>query len=295
MLNLGIINNSNSEWASPIVLVKKPDGSERFCVDFRKVNEVTTKDCFPMPNVEGKMNKLHGCQFFTKLDCTSGYWQIKLSNQAKRITAFICHKGLYEFNVMPFGLCNAGATFQRIMERVLVNLTNSTAYIDDVFTFSTTFEEHISHLKELFNRLKEANIKIKTRKCEFACEETMFLGYKVTNRGLQIDEERIKSIREYPRPKNVKQIKRFMGFAGYYRQFIDNFSSIVHPLNQLTRKNIRFKWSQPCENAFRKLIDLLSNAPILSYPDFNLTFNISTDASNTGLGAVLFQIDKFGN
>ena len=291
MLKMGIIEPSNSQWSSPIVLVKKPDGSERFCVDYRKVNEATIKDCFPMPNVEDKLNKLHGCQFFTKLDCTSGYWQIKMSEKAKKITAFICHKGLYQFNVMPFGLCNAGATFQRIMESVLSDLHNSTAYIDDIFTFSKTFDEHLIHLEKLFERLKDANIKIKTRKCEFACEETMFLGYNVTNRGIKIDEERIKAIKDYPRPKTPKQVKRFIGLASYYRQFIDKFADIVQPLNKLTRKNCRFDWTDDCEKSFNKLINQLINAPILAFPDFNRSFYLSTDASNIGLGAVLYQLD----
>ena len=205
MLKLNIIEQSNSEWASPIVLVKKSDGSERFCVDYRKVNETTIKDSFPMPNIEEKLNKLHGCRFFTSLDCLSGYWQIKLTPRAKQITAFICSKGLYQFKVMPFGLCNAGATFQRIMEMIIAGLDNSSAYIDDVFSYSKTFEEHLNHLEQLFIRLKEANMKIKTSKCELACQETMFLGFRVGKDGVRIDENRIKAMRNYPKPKTTKK------------------------------------------------------------------------------------------
>ena len=176
MIDMKIIEPANTEWASPVVIVKKPDGSERFCVDYRKVNAATIKDSFPMPCVESKMNKLHGCKFFSLLDCTSGYWQIKLSERAKQISTFICNKGIFSFNVMPFGLCNAGATFQRIMQKALRGLNNSTAYIDDILTFSKSFDDHLIHLKQLFEELKRANVKLKTRKCNVACAETMFLG-----------------------------------------------------------------------------------------------------------------------
>jgi len=204
MLNMGIIEPSNGEWSSPIVLVKKADGSERFCVDYRKVNAVTVKDCFPMPSIESKLNKLSGCKYFTLLDCTSGYWMIKLSERAKKICAFICTKGLFTFKVMPFGLCNAGATFQRIMEFMIKDLVNSTAYIDDVLTFSKTFDEHLVHLKQLFEKFKLAGIKIKTEKCKLACSETKFLGYKVTEKGVTIDDSRIESFKKYTRPRNAK-------------------------------------------------------------------------------------------
>jgi hypothetical protein len=211
ILKMDIIEPSNSNWASPIVLVKKPDGSERFCVDYRKVNAVTIKDSFPMPNIENRLNKLHGSRFFTSLDCISGYWQIKLTERAKLISAFICSLGLFSFKVMPFGLCNAGATFQRIMEIMLNKLTNSLAYIDDILTFSKTFEEHLKHLEILFEKLLETNIKVKTSKCKIARKSTMFLGYKISEKGIEIDESRIKVIKTHPKPKTQKHIKQFLG------------------------------------------------------------------------------------
>lgn len=294
MIKINVIEPSNGEWASPIVLVKKPDGSERFCVDYRKVNERTEKDSFPMPCTEGKINKLNGCNFFSVFDCTSGYWQIKLTDRAKQISSFVCSKGLFSFNVMPFGLCNAGATFQRIMEVILAGLTNSTAYIDDILTFSTDFESHLAHLEKLLTRLKEANIKIKTRKCKVACDETLFLGYKITRKGVGIDESRVKAIKNYPRPKNQKQVKQFLGLAGYYRHFIPNFSDKAEPLNKLTRKNVKFKWDEKCERSFEMMIDSLTSTPILAFPDYKKPFHLATDASNTGLGAVLSQVDDNG-
>ncbi|CAF0859482.1 unnamed protein product [Brachionus calyciflorus] len=292
MLKMNIIEPTNSSWASPIVLVKKPDGSERFCVDYRKVNGVTLKDSFPMPNIENRLNKLHGSKFFTSLDCISGYWQIKLSERAKQISSFICSLGLFSFNVMPFGLCNAGATFQRIIEILLTELSNSLAYKDDILTFSKTFEDHLEHLEKLFIKLRDAKIKVKTSKCKIAQNQTMFLGYKISGKGVEIDEDRIKTMQNHPKPKTTKQIKQFLGLVGYYRQFIPNFSDIVDPLNKLTRKNTRFKWDENCENSFKKLIEFLTSPPILAYPDFSKTFILSTDASKVGLGAVLKQKDK---
>lgn len=215
------------------MLVKKPDGSERFCVDYRKVNASTVKDCFPMPSIESKMNKLHGCRFFTLLDCTSGFWQIKLSERAKQIYAFICHKGLFTFRVMPFGLCNAIATFQRIMEVMIKDLVNSTANIDDVLTFSKSFEEHMDDLRKLFDRFKQVGIKVKTERCNIACFETKFLGYKITSNGITIDDSRIETVKRYTRPKNSRQVKQFLGFAGYYRQFIQDYAEKDEPINKL--------------------------------------------------------------
>ena len=145
-----------------------------------------------MPSVESKLNKLHGCKFFTSLDCTSGYWQIKLTERAKQLAAFICSKGLFTYNYMPFGLCNAGATFQRIIEKIIKNLNNSSAYIDDILTFSQQFDQHLEHLKQLFECLKEANVKVKTSKCKIACDSLMFLGYKISTEVMTIDESRIK-------------------------------------------------------------------------------------------------------
>lgn len=270
MLKMKIIEPSRSNWASPIVLVKKTDGSERFCVDYRKVNMTTVKDCFPMPNIE----------------------QIKLTERAKQISSFICSRGLFKFRMMPFGLCNAGATFQRIMEFALNGLTNSTAYIDDILTYSKNFEEHLTQLEELLKRLKGANIKVKTSKCKIASSETTFLGFKISSQGMSILDNRIEAIKKYPKPTSGKKVKEFLGLASYYRQFIHNFSNIVDPLNKLTRKNEKFKWTPDCDKAFESIIKSLTTKPILGFPNFSKTFYLSTDASNVGIGAVLSQKDN---
>lgn len=292
MLKMKIIEPSDSDWASPIVLVRKPDGSERFCVDYRKLNAVTIKDSYPMPHVESKLNKLYACKFFTSLDCISGYWQIRLSERAKKLVAFTTTKGLYTFNFMPFGLCNANATFQRVIEKVIYNLVNSSAYVDDILTYSKTFDDHLIHLKALFDRLKTANIKIKTSKCHIASDNIMFLGYRITSDGVCIDDSRIKSLKNYPKPTKTKNVKEFLGLTGYYRQFIKNYADIVDPLNNLTRKNVKFTWCDKCDRSFQTLINYLSEKPILAFPNFDAPFYLSTDASQVGIGAVLSQKDE---
>ena len=294
MQTMKVVEPTDSNWASPIVLVKKPDGSERFCVDYRRLNAITIKDRYPMPNIESKLNKLHGCKYFTSLDCTSGYWQIQVSERAKNLIAFATNQGLFTFNYMPFGLCNAGATFQRVIEKVITGVDNTTAYIDDLLTYSTDFEHHLVHLKTLFERLKHANIKVKTAKCKIACNELMFLGYKISELGISIDDSRTQAIRKYPKPTKAKHVKQFLGLAGFYRHFIKNFADIVEPLNRLTRKNAKFIWCAKCDEAFNTLIKLLSQKPILAYPNFKENFFLSTDASQVGIGAVLGQKDLSG-
>jgi hypothetical protein len=241
MMKMNVIEASDSDWASPIVLVRKPDGSERFCVDYRKLNAVTIKDSYPMPHVESKLNKLYGCQFFTSLDCINGYWQIRLSDRAKKLVAFTTTKGLSTFNFMPFGLCNANALFQRVIEKVISNLLNSSAYVD-ILTFSKTFDAHLIHLQALFERLKTANIKIKTSKCHIASDNIMFLGYRITSKGVCIDDSRIKVLKNYPKPSKSKNVKEFLGLTGFYRQFIRDYADLTEPLNKLTRKNVKFTW-----------------------------------------------------
>jgi hypothetical protein len=295
MIKMDILEPSNSDWASPIVLVKKADGTDRFCVDYRKLNDATVKDSFPMPHVEGQLNKLHGCKYFTKFDLISGYWQIKMTDKAKRLSAFICHRGLYQFKVMPFGLCNAGATFQRIMELVVEGLTNTTVYIDDILIYSKTFEEHMKHIKAVLERLKEAGIKIKTSKCEVACQETTFLGYKVGEFGVSLMEDRVEKVRNYPKPTTIKQLRTFIGFANYYRHFIDRYADIIDPLNKMALNKASFVWTPKSEQAFEELKRKLTSSPILSFPDFSKEFILATDASDVGLGAVLSQIGEDGS
>jgi hypothetical protein len=292
VLRIGVIRPSDSEYSSPIVLVKKSDGTDRFCIDFRGVNAATIKDNYPMPLVREKLDALGGCKYFTTLDLTSGYWQFKMVDQSKKWTAFKTHLGVYQCERMPFGLCNAGATFQRAMERMLNGITQTSPYMDDIFIFERTFDDYLITLNKVFDRIRKANLKIKTTKCQFCRRETKFLGFIVSREGVRVDPDKIKAISEYPVPKTAKQVKQFLGLASYYRQFINNFSSKSHALNGLTRKRVRFEWSPECESEFKNLIKELSTPPILRFPDFDRRFRVTTDASHVGVGAILSQLDE---
>ena len=295
MLKSNVIRKSSSPWASPIVLVKKKDGSERFCVDFRKLNEVTIKDSYPLPLIDETLEKLRGAKFFTTLDLASGYWQMALDEESKQKTGFITHRGLYEYNVIPFGLSNAGPAFQRNMETVIADLTNSMVYIDDIMTYSMTFDEHLIHLEELFKKLKEANLKVKTSKCEFCTSETKFLGYEINSDGIRPDSGKIESVKKYPEPRTRKEVKRFLGLASYYRKFIPDYSTVTEPINRLLKKDTIFEWTRTCQKSFDEIKERLVNPPILAFPDFRRPFQLNTDASGVGIGAVLSQVDDEGN
>ena len=294
MLTNKIITKSNSPWASPIVIVKKKDGSDRFCVDYRKLNQVTVKDNYPIPLIEETLDSLGGAHYFSTIDLASGYWQIALNDEAKEKTAFASHKGLFKFEVLPFGLSNAVPAFQRTMEIVLDGVPNCKVYLDDIIIYSRTFEEHLIHLIKVLQRLREANLKIKPQKCEFGKQEVRFLGFTINKQGIKPNEDKVEAIKNYPRPRNAKEVKRFLGMASYYRKFIKDYGSTAEPINRLLKKETKFYWSDECEESFKKLIFYLTNPPILIYPDFVKEFVLETDASTIGLGAVLAQKDKNG-
>jgi hypothetical protein len=215
--------------------------------------------------------------------------------KTRKLTAFISHMGVFEFLRMPFGLCNAGATFQRAMERMLHGITFATAYIDDILVSSRDFQGHIKHLDEEFRRIKDEKLKMKPKKCTFGFKETKFLGFIVSESGIKVCPSRNDCIANYPTPKTSKQVRSFLGLASYYRKFIDRFADVASPLTNLTKKKVVFHWDNKCEDAFRAIIKALLNPPILVFPDFSKRFKITTDASNVGLGAVLSQDDDDGN
>ena len=237
LLELGIVERTNSEWSSPVLLVKRKDGTLRFCVDFRRLNEITIKDCYPLPRIEDSLDALGGSHFFTTIDLTAGFWQVELDEYAKRKAAFVTSDGLFQFNVMPFGLCNAPSTFQRLMDHVLSDLkySNVLVYMDDIVVFSKTFDEHISHLRKVFDRIRCANLKINPRKCSFARSEITFLGHIVSSKGIEPSKEKISSVENFQSPTTAKQVKQFLGLTGYYRRFIKNYAIIATPLNELLR------------------------------------------------------------
>ena len=293
MLSSNVIRPSNSPWASPVVMVRKKDGSLRFCVDFRQLNAATVKDAHPLPRIDDLLDALHGAKWFSTLDLKSGYWQVPIAEQDKEKTAFRTSSGqLFEFNQVPFGLCNAPATFSRLMDRVLAGLHWETClfYLDDIIVFSSTWEEHLARLREVFERLRHAKLKLGATKCTFAAKEVSYLGHRVTEEGLLPDPSLLAAIRDILPPKTATEVRSFLGLAGYYRRYVKGFAAIAAPLHALTRKDALFHWSEDCQAAFDQLKARLTTSPITAFPDFSQAFRLYTDASTAGLGAILAQV-----
>ena len=273
-------------------MVKKKDGSMRFCVDFCKMNDAIIKDAHPLPRIDDTLESLHGAQYFTTLDLKSGYWQVPIKEADKEKTAFRTSSGqLYEFNQLPFGLCNAPATFSRLMDRTLAGLAWNIClyYLDDIIVFSATWAEHLERLRAVFDRLRRANLKLGACKCHLAAREVSFLGYKVTPKGLEPEPQLMEAISKLPPPMNVAEVCSFLGLVGYYRRFVKKFSDKAAPLNALLRKDQAWKWTQECQDAFETLKGEIASRPVSAYPDFSKPFRLYTDASNIGLGAILAQ------
>ena len=292
MAHRGVIRPSKSPWSSPVVLVGKKDGSTRFCVDFRKVNAVTRKDVYPLPRIDETLDTLGGASYFTTLDLASGYWQVPLKEEDKHKTAFSTHTGLWEFTVMPFGLCGAPASFQRLMEIMLAGLNWETClvYLDDIIIFSRTFDEHLNRLESVLSRLRTGGLKLKVKKCTFCAPQVKYLGHVVSKEGLRPDESKVSAVQNFPIPQDLTQLRSFLGLIGYYRRFIKDFSMHAEPLYRLTKKNIPFVWSNEQEQAFNYMKKTLTSFPIIQFPDFSMPFYTQSDASDKGFGAILGQI-----
>ena len=297
MLESDVIQQSDSPWSSPIVLAKKHDGTTRFCVDYRKVNEVTRKDAYPLPRVDDTLDTLVGSKFFTTLDLASGYWQVEVAPEDQPKTAFTTPEGLYQFKVMPFGLCHAPATFQRLMDRVLSGLKWSSClvYFDDIIVVRTTFQEHLHHLTSVFTHLRGAGLKLKPKKCTLCRQQVTFLGHIVSTDGVATDPSKTEAVSKWPIPQNRKEVQQFLGLANYYRRFVKDFALISKPLQRLTEKNAPFEWTIGCQNAFDELRKRLVSSPVLAYPDYERRFILDTDASDVGIGAVLSQVSDCGS
>lgn len=292
MLKDDVIEESNSPWSSPIVLIKKPSGKYRFCIDFRKVNNLTEKDAYPLPRINTILEKLKKAKFISTLDLQQGYWQVPLSQDSRALTAFtVPGKGLYQFKVMPFGLHSAGATFQRLLDKIIgVELEpKAFCYLDDLIVVSETFGEHVDTLKLVFRRLRDAGLKLNPEKCHFFKTELKYLGHVVNQQGISTDPDKVKAIEDFPRPENVRNLRSFLGLASWYRRFTKDFAIISRPLTKMLRKNQKWTWGPAQEAAFAKLKNMLSTTPVLACPDFTQPFTLQVDASNEGLGASLTQ------
>ena len=291
MLRMNIIEPSTANYTSGVVLVKKPDGSTRVCIDYRKLNTITMFDLEPMPNAEDIFVKLTGDRFFSKFDLSKGYWQVPMKPEHKDYTTFICHRGLFKFNVMPFGLINAPATFSRLMRRLLAASDCLDNLLDDVLAHTQNWNDHLTILRDFFQRCRKANLVLRPTKCSIGDSEITFLGHRVSSEGLKPKLDSVDKILETSIPTTKKQVRSFLGLIGFYRKYIPNFAAIASPLTDLTRKGSpnEVEWSDIQQKAFDALKAIIASPPILKLPDFNHVFILQTDASNVGIGAMLLQ------
>lgn len=283
-----------SPWSTNVVLVRKRNGNHRLCIDFRELNKITKRDAYPIPRIDDILDTLSGMKYFTTLDQPNAYWSIPIKEEDKEKTGFITPIGLYEFNYLPFGLCNAPSTFQRLMDILLSGLqwNECLVYLDDILIFSATFEQMLERLENILSRLNTAGMKLKIDKCKFCEKEVVYLGHVISENGVRPDPSKISAVQNIPFPKKVKHLKSFLGLVSYYRKFIPNCATICQPLNKLLKKDEKFIWGQEQNAVFEKLKNLIINAPILKHPDFTKPFILQTDASYEGIGAVLSQNDS---
>ncbi|KAL0544328.1 hypothetical protein IC582_019441 [Cucumis melo] len=294
LLDKGFIRPSVSPWGAPVLFVKKKDGSMRLCIDYRELNKVTVKNRYPLPRIDDLFDQLQGATVFSKIDLRSGYHQLRIKDEDVPKTAFRSRYGHYEFIVMSFGLTNAPAVFMDLMNRVFREFLDTfvIVFIDDILIYSKTEAEHEEHLRMVLQTLRDNKLYAKFSKCEFWLKQVSFLGHVVSKDGVSVDPAKIEAVTGWTRPSTVSEVRSFLGLAGYYRRFVENFSRIATPLTQLTRKGAPFVWSKACEDSFQTLKQKLVTAPVLTVPDGSGSFVIYSDASKKGLGCVLMQQGK---
>ena len=296
MIEVGAIHKSSSPWASAVVLVRKKDGSLRFCIDLRKLNAQTIKDAYSLPCIDETLDCLGGATIFSSLDLKSGYWQVEMEEESKPLTAFtVGPLGFYECERMPFGLTNAPATFQHLMENCLgeLHLSWYIIYLDDIIVFSGDPKEHLTRLRGVFARLAEVGLKLKPGKCKFFKTKITYLGHIVSSKRIETDPKKVEAVKNWTISRTVTDVQSFLGFTNHYRRFIRGYANVAKPLNILVSgenancKKALIEWTEECQIAFDRLKELCTSTPILAYADYKKPFQLQTDASDLGLGAVL--------
>jgi hypothetical protein len=290
MLQQGILHPSTSPFSSPVLLVKKKDDTWRFCIDYRALNTQTVKDRFPIPIVDELLDELHGAHYFTKLDLRSGYHQVPMHPDDIGKTAFRTHHGHFEFLVMAFGLTNAPSTFQAMMNDVLRSflLRFVLVFFDDILIYSPSWTEHLQHVRAVFQQLRTHHLSLKQSKCSFGAQEVAYLGHIIDSSGVSMDPTKIDVMQSWPTPTTVRALRGFLGLTGYYRKFIQDYSTVARPLTQLLKWEA-FMWTPAADEAFSALKRAPTTGPTLQLPDFTAPFIVNCDASGSGFGAVLHQ------
>ena len=294
LLDSQIITHSNSTWRSPLVVVRKKDGSLRLCVDYRKLNRVTRDDLFPLPSIEEMLGKLKGNQYFSSLDLKSGYYQVALDPESQQKTAFLALDCLYEFKRLPFGLKNGPGCFSRLMQSVLAGIIGVAClvYLDDIIILGRTWQEHLQNLIKVLVALRKFKLKLSIKKCFFFRKKIEFLGHIIGREGIHPQVDKVRAIKDFPIPKNARQVQSFLGLSGYYRRFIRDYGSISKPLDELRHVNIKnFIWREEHSRAFQSLKDKIQEEAVLIYPDVSKVFRVTADASNFAIGGVVSQMD----
>ena len=294
LLEKGFIRQSVSPWGAPVLFVKKKDGTLRLCVDYRQLNKLTVKNKYLLPRIDDLFDQLKGASIFSKIDLRYGYHQLKIKDVDVHKTAFRTRYGHYEFLVMPFGLTNTPAAFMDLMNRVFQPYVDQfvVVFIDKILVYSQDRESHDAHLRVVLETLRKEQLYAKLNKCEFWLTEVSFLGHIVSKEGIRVDPKKIEVVVKWKPPRNVTEIRSFLGLAGYYRRFVKGFSMISAPMTILLQKNVKYEWSEKCQRSFEKLKAFLTEAPVLTQPTCGKEYVIFNDASLNGLGCVLMQEGK---